>query len=333
MEEVVRLIHGDGGIQTKRLIEEVFYKYFHNELLLQGLDAAVFPTNKGRLAYTTDSYVVKPPVFQGGNIGKLAVCGTINDLVVSGARPKYLSASFIIEEGFPMNTLEYIVKSMGEVCIETGIHIVTGDTKVVDKGSVDGIFINTSGIGSMMHHYEIKSIEAGDSIIVTGNIGDHGTTIAIERYQLKIKGNLKSDCTSLYPILEGMKEHLHFIKIMRDPTRGGLATVLHEFSSLSGFGIHLMEEWIPIQESVRSVNELLGLDPLYMACEGRMVIVVQKEVAKEILKIIQSMDQGKDARIIGEFVTEPKNIVFSENSFGGKRMIPPLEESMLPRIC
>jgi hydrogenase expression/formation protein HypE len=333
MKEVVRLVHGDGGVRTKCLIEDIFYKFFQNELLLEGQDAAVFPIDKGRLAYTTDSYVVNPFLFEGGNIGKLAACGTINDLVVSGAKPLYLSAGFIIEEGFPMDTLSYIAKSMGEVCKEAGVRIITGDTKVVDKGGVDGIFINTSGIGSMISEYRIKPIEAEDKIIVTGNIGDHGTTIAIERYQLKVKSAIQSDCASLYVFLEELKNHLSFIKIMRDPTRGGLATVLHEFSAMSRLGIRLMEDWIPIQESVRSVNEILGLDPLYMACEGRMVIVVDKKSAEDILRKIQSTEQGKDARIIGEFVSEPMNVVYSENSYGGKRIIPLLEESMLPRIC
>ena len=333
MNQVIKLVHGDGGKHTQILIQQLFYKYFSNKFLLQGQDASVFPVIEGKMAFTTDSFVVKPLFFSGGNIGKLAVCGTINDLVVSGAKPLYLSAGFIIEEGFKVESLEEIVKSMRDVSLECGAKIITGDTKVVEKGSVDGIFINTSGIGSIINGYEIKNIEAGDKIIVTGNIGDHGTTIATERYDIKVKGDLKSDCASLYPFIEILKNHFTSIKIMRDPTRGGLATALHEFSSLSKLGIHLIEEEIPASESVKNINKLLGLDPLYMACEGRMVLVVKEAEAQNVLKTIQSIDQGKDARIIGKFVEGPKETIFIENYFGGKRILSPLEGNMLPRIC
>jgi hydrogenase expression/formation protein HypE len=333
MNEVIKLAHGDGGKHTQILIQQLFYKYFNNKLLLQGQDAAVFPAIEGKMAFTTDSFVVKPLFFPGGNIGKLAVCGTINDLVVSGAKPLYLSAGFIIEEGFSMQVLEEIVKSMGEVCLETGVKIVTGDTKVVEKSCVDGIFINTSGIGSITNGYEIKPIEAGDRIIVSGGIGEHGTTIAMKRYDIKVKGNFRSDCAPLYSFIGALKEHFASIKIMRDPTRGGLVTVLHEFSKLCGLGIHLIEEQVPINEGVKVVNQLLGLDPLYMACEGRMVLVVKESEAQEILGIIQSMEQGKEARIIGKFIKESQDTVFTENCFGGRRILTTLEGNMLPRIC
>jgi len=333
MNEVIKLIHGDGGQHTKILIEKLFYKYFNNNILLKEQDAATFSVVQGKMAFTTDSFVVKPLFFSGGNIGNLAVCGTVNDLAVSGAKPLYLSAGFIIEEGFSMQILEEIVKAMGKTCMECGIKIVTGDTKVVEKGSVDGIFINTSGIGYITNEYEVKPIEAGDKIIVTGGIGEHGTTIGVERYGLKVKGDFKSDCAALVPFIEKLKEHFSSIKIMRDPTRGGLATVLHEFSSLCKLGIHLIEDDIPISESVRAINKILGFDPLYMACEGRMVLVVKDSEVLKILNIIQSMDQGKGARIIGEFVEEPNQNIFIENSFGGKRIVSPLDGSILPRIC
>lgn len=333
MSQVIKLVHGDGGKHTQILIQQLFYKYFNNRFLLQGQDASVFPVIEGKMAFTTDSFVVKPLFFSGGNIGKLAVCGTINDLAVSGAKPLYLSSGFIIEEGFKVESLKEIVKSMRDVSLECGAKIITGDTKVVEKGSVDGIFINTSGIGSIINGYEIKSIEVGDEIIVTGNIGDHGTTIATERYDIKVKGDLKSDCASLYPIIEKIKDHFTSIRIMRDPTRGGLATVLHEFSSLCKLGIHLIEDEVPVSESVKAINKLLGLDPLYMACEGRMVLVVKASESQKILKIIQSIDQGKEARIIGKFVKEPKETIFIENYFAGKRILAPLEGNMLPRIC
>lgn len=333
MNEVIKLIHGDGGRHTKILIEKLFYKHFNNNILLQEQDAATFKVVQGKMAFTTDSFVVKPLFFSGGNIGKLAVCGTVNDLSVSGAIPLYLSASFIIEEGFSMKTLEEIVKAMGQASLECSIKIVTGDTKVVEKGSIDGVFINTSGIGYITNGYEVKSIEAGDKIIVTGLIGEHGTTIAVERYGLKVKGDFKSDCEALYPFIEKLKEHFISIKIMRDATRGGLATVLHEFSSLCNLGIHLIEKDIPVSESVKAINNLLGLDPLYMACEGRMVLVVKESEALKILNIIQSITQGKEARIIGEFVEESNQNLLIENSFGGKRILAPLDGNMLPRIC
>jgi len=333
MGEMIKLIHGDGGKHTKILIEQLFYKHFKNNILLQEQDSATFIVAQGKMAFTTDTFVVKPLFFSGGNIGKLAVCGTVNDLSVSGAKPLYLSASFIIEEGFSMQILEEIVKSMGQTCLECGINIVTGDTKVVEKGSVDGIFINTSGIGYITNGYEVKTIEVGDRIIITGGIGEHGTTIAVERYSIKVKGDFKSDCATLSPFIEELREHFSSIKIMRDATRGGLATVLHEFSALCKLGIHLIEEDIPISESVKAINKLLGLDPLYMACEGRMVLVVKESEAQKVLNIIQSIDQGKGARIIGEFVGESNQNIFIENSFGGKRILSPLEGSMLPRIC
>lgn len=333
MDNVIKLSHGDGGKYTEELIKNIFYKYFNNDLLVKGQDATIFQAANNKLAFTTDSFVVKPVFFSGGNIGKLAVCGTINDLIVSGASPLYLSAGFIIEEGFSLENLNKIVKSMSETCLESGVSIITGDTKVVEKGKVDGIFINTSGIGIVLERYKQKPIKEGDKIIVTGNIGDHGTTIAIERYDIKVKDKIKSDCTSLYPFTEIIKDNYDSIKIMRDPTRGGLATVLHEFSNLCELGIHLMEEDIPIDRGVIAVNELLGFDPLYMACEGRMVIVVEASEAENILKKIQEINGGKNAKIIGEFIKVSRNTIFIENYFGGKRILPPLEGNMLPRIC
>lgn len=333
MNEVIKLIHGDGGKHTKILIEKLFYKHFNNNILLEEQDAATFTVIQGEMAFTTDSFVVKPLFFSGGNIGKLAVCGSVNDLAVSGAKPLYLSSSFIIEEGFSMQILEEIVKSMGQTCLECGVKILTGDTKVVEKGSVDGLFINTSGIGYIINEYKVKPIEEGDRIIVTGGIGEHGTTIAVERYNIKVKGDFKSDCAPVYPFIEKLREHFTFIKIMRDATRGGLATVLHEFSSLCKLGIRLIEDEIPVSESVKAINNLLGLDPLYMACEGRMVLIVKESQALKILKIIQSIDQGKGAKIIGEFSEEFNQNIFIENGFGGKRILAPLDGNMLPRIC
>jgi hydrogenase expression/formation protein HypE len=333
MKETIKLVHGDGGKYTNELIQGIFYKYFNNSMLTTGIDAAIFPVTNCKMAFTTDSFVVKPLLFKGGDIGKLAVCGTINDLSVSGAKPLYLSSSFIIEEGFSIKTLELIVKSMANQCMQSGVRIITGDTKVVEKGSVDGIFINTAGVGIIENNFEIKPIEAGDKIIVSGNIGEHGTTIALERYNIKLKGNFKSDCDSVYEVINILKEYYPFIKIMKDPTRGGLATVLNEISNLSGLGAKLVEGSIPIEEDIAVVNEILGLDPLYMACEGRVVFVVKGEVAEEILDKIHRLEQCRDAKIIGTFIEESRGIVYMENIFGGKRILNMLEGEMLPRIC
>ncbi|MDD4438775.1 MAG: hydrogenase expression/formation protein HypE [Tissierellia bacterium] len=334
MDNNIKLIHGDGGKDTSKLIKEIFYKHFSNNFLINSLDASIFEVSRCKLAFTTDSFVVKPLFFSGGDIGKLAVCGTINDLVVSGAKPLYLSCGFIIEEGFSIDLLEKIVQSMGEICNETKVKIITGDTKVVEKGAVDGLFINTSGIGMNNSGFEQKPINEGDRIIVTGGIGEHGTTIAIQRYEMKVKGNLKSDCMPLNKVTEKLANYANAIKLMKDPTRGGLATALNEIAEFAKFGIHLIEENIPIKKEVVTVNELIGLDPLYLACEGCMILVVEEKECDKILKEIRQCEGCEDASVIGSFVksgTQP--IVFMETLIGGKRIIGPLNGAMLPRIC
>lgn len=257
MNEVIKLVHGHGGKHTNELIESIFYKYFNNTILDLGADSAIFPVSQGKMAFTTDSFVVKPLFFSGGNIGKLAVCGTVNDLAVSGAKPLYLSAGFIIEEGFPIETLDLIVKEMALQCEVSKIKIVTGDTKVVEKGCIDGLFINTSGVGIIENNYEIKNVEPGDKIIVSGNIGEHGTTIALERYNIDIKSNIKSDCAPVYRIISTLKEYYPFIKIMKNPTRGGLVTILNEISDRVGLSVKLLEESIPIEREISAVNQIL----------------------------------------------------------------------------
>ena len=334
MDNYIKLIHGNGGKDTNHLIEEIFYKHFNNELLVNSLDSSVFKVSQGKMAFTTDSFVVKPLFFSGGNIGKLAVCGTINDLVVSGARPLYLSCGFIIEEGFPMNLLEKIVHTMGKICKETGVKIVTGDTKVVEKGAVDGLFINTSGIGIINRGYEPKPIKKGDNIIVTGGIAEHGTTIAIERYKMKVKGNLKSDCMPLTKVMDKLEKHISSVKLMKDPTRGGLATALNEIAQFAEMDVHLLEEQIPIKKEIVSVNQLIGLDSLYLACEGRMILVVDQNEGQNIVKEIRKCEGCEDAKIIGSLVdVGSAPTVFIETFIGGKRILGPLEGAMLPRIC
>ncbi|MDF2674369.1 MAG: hydrogenase expression/formation protein HypE [Clostridiales bacterium] len=333
MEEHIKLYHGDGGKHTNALINELFYKYFNNEILLSGMDSAIFNTSIGRFAFTTDSFVVKPRFFPGGDIGKLAVCGTVNDLAVSGAKPLYLSTGFIIEEGFSINELQMIVESMGKTCQEIGVKVITGDTKVVEKGNVDGLYINTSGIGIVDKNYKSKPLQPGDNIIITGSIAEHGTVIALKRYDIKVKGDFKSDCGSVYNITSRLAPFYSNIKLMKDPTRGGLATALNEISSIMGHRIRILENNIPIRNEVRAVCSLLGIDPLYLASEGRAILVVDAGMTQEILLCIQNLDNGKDASIIGIIEELKDNIVYLETKIGGRRLLHTLDTPMLPRIC
>jgi len=333
MYEKIKLNHGDGGRYTNELITDLFYKYFNNEILLQGYDSAVFNVKGRRLAFTTDSFVIKPLFFSGGDIGKLSVCGTANDLAVSGAKPLYLSAGFIIEEGFDFSSLERIVQGMSEECRRTGVKIITGDTKVVEKGSMDGLFINTAGIGVIENNYIPKEVKPGDEIIVTGSIAEHGTAITLERYNINAAGDFSSDCASLYNIIKSITPYLYGTKLMKDPTRGGLATALYEIAAVTGMSIKIFEDAIPIRKEVISVCSLLGIDPLYLACEGRALLVVDPCISEEILKCIRSYENGKDAKIIGYFYNNKDITVHMETNIGGKRLLYPLDTPMLPRIC
>lgn len=333
MDDRIRLSHGDGGNYTRQLIKDVFYKYFGDPSSTAMPDSFVFQTGAGKLAYTTDSFVVKPLFFRGGDIGKLAVCGTINDLAAAGAMPLYLSAGFIIEEGFNIEKLSSIAKSMRDVCSYTGARIVAGDTKVVEKGSTDGVFINTSGIGIVSNFFEPSHAEPGDEIIITGGIAEHGTSILIDRYEIGIEAALESDCAPMCSLVSCLKENLGNIKLMRDPTRGGLATVLNEIALDQGLDIELNEESIPIERQVQAINDILGIDPLYLACEGRMVIAVQKGYGGKILKHIRNLNNCREARIIGQFTSKSNGMVYMNTCIGGKRIIPTLEGQMLPRIC
>jgi hydrogenase expression/formation protein HypE len=334
MDNIVTLRHGDGGKYTSQLIRDIFYKHFNNHILISSNDSAVFEIDHERLAFTTDSFVVKPIIFPGGNIGKLAVCGTVNDLTTAGAIPLYLSCGFIIEEGFKMDLLETIAQTMGETCKKVGVKIITGDTKIVERGSIDGIFINTTGLGIVQAGYQPKPLIEGDEIIITGGIAEHGTTIAIERYQLKISSKIQSDCMPLNQLVIKLHNYLDHIKVMRDPTRGGIGTVLNELIESSDYGLYIKENDLPISNEVKSINALLGLDLLYHACEGRMVLVVDKHKSHEILERIQECEGCENARIIGTVIgKEVKGVVVMETYIGGRRVIRPLEGDMLPRIC
>lgn len=327
------------------LIEGLFLEYLRNPLLEALEDQAVFEVggngHASRLAFTTDSYVVTPVFFPGGDIGRLAVHGTVNDLAMSGARPLYLSAGFILEEGFPIEDLRRILSSMRAAASEAGVEVVTGDTKVVQKGSADKIFINTAGIGIIESPVEISASRAkpGDKVIVSGHVGDHGTTIMIARGELDLETEIESDTAPLNSLVSEMLDEaasansLSAIHCLRDPTRGGVATTLNEIALSSEVCIEIREDSIPVREEVKGACEILGLDPLYVANEGKLVAIVSSEVAGRILERMKQNIYGRDSCIIGEVKEEPQGIVAMRTGFGGTRIVDMLVGEQLPRIC
>jgi len=327
----IEIGHGGGGKLTRDLIENTFLKYLKSPELNPLEDAATITLDNSKAAITTDSYVIRPLFFPGGNIGKLSVCGTVNDLAVSGAKAQYLSLGLIIEEGFPFQELEQIIESIGKTAADAGIHIVTGDTKVVEKGKCDGVYINTTGIGEIVKPMIATSVAHGDEIILTGTIGDHGTSIAIVREEFSIDTKIESDCAPLNGLLAPLYE-IEGVKWMRDPTRGGAATVLVELSATIGLGIQIKEDSIPVREDVRFISDMLGYDPLYLANEGKALIVVSKESSNKVLNILQNHPLGKDAAIIGHVTSEFKGLRL-KTRIGGERVLDMLEEEILPRIC
>ena len=335
MSDIITLSHGSGGVQTNRLINEVFFKHFKNNILDQMNDAAQIDINFARLAFTTDSFVVNPIFFNGGNIGKLAVCGTVNDLAVSGAKPLYLTSAFIIEEGFSIKKLEEIVKSMAGEASNAGVKIVAGDTKVVEKGNVDEIFINTSGIGRIYENVNINcaNARAGDIVIINGTLGDHGMTIMCERNKLMLEGNLKSDCACLNSLVDTMLEAYEGIHVIRDATRGGLAAVLNEISEFSNVTIALEEYNLPLKEEVKGVTEMLGLDPLYIANEGKLCAFVPEAYAEKVLNAMLKHPLGSESAIIGKVTQELGHKVYLNTVVGGKRLVDMPSGIQLPRIC
>lgn len=333
-EERVLLGHGNGGKYTQRLVKELFHHYFRNDLLDEMNDAARFSTPGERLAFTTDSYVISPLTFPGGDIGKLAVCGTVNDLAVSGARPLYLSAGFIIEEGFPMASLRQIVQSMSDTARAAGVLIVTGDTKVVPKGCADQLFINTAGIGVILPGADVSGSNArpGDKIIINGTIGDHGMTIMARRSELNFD-NLRSDCAPLNGLIQELLLDVPGIRVLRDPTRGGVATTLNEIAVQSGVGIALDEDSLPVQGNVKSACDILGLDPLYLANEGKFLAVVPQPQVEAAMNVLRKHPLGQDAAVIGDVVDGPVGKVYLKTGIGGKRIVDVLVADQLPRIC
>lgn len=335
-EKTILLDHGSGGLASQELISSLFLKHLDNPILHGLEDSAVLDNYPGRLAFTTDSYVVDPIFFPGGDIGKLAVHGTINDLTMRGARPLYLSLAIILEEGMPLDDLERIVISISEACKESGVPIVTGDTKVVPKGKGDKIFINTSGIGIVPDGLEISSQNAqeGDIIILSGTMGDHGITIMTRRAGIALQGKLESDTMPLHKLVQRLIDDLPgSVHTLRDPTRGGVATSLNEIAANSKLSIELREEDLPIRPQVRAACELLGLEPLYLANEGKCLVVVSPDKADEALKIMRGMPEGAEAAIIGKVVSGKAGRVVINTPIGGMRMVTPLHGQPLPRIC
>jgi len=337
MEKNILLGHGSGGRLSHELISEIFYKHFGNPVLGQQSDSAVVPCEGEMLSFTTDSYVVTPVFFNGGNIGKLAVCGTVNDLAVSGATPKYLSSAFIIEEGLSAEELETIVSTMAEEARKAGVIIATGDTKVVNKGQCDKVFINTAGIGFIKaEHKSIGTgelIQPGDKILINGSIADHGMTIMAARNFGNFNTDIKSDCAALNHMIRAILDAGCKVKFMRDATRGGIATVLCEMAEHNNTGVLVHEEAVVINENVRGMCELLGFDPFYVANEGKVIIVVDASDADKALQIMKNNEFGKEAAIIGEITEDHKGKAVLKTSIGGTRIIDMLAGEQLPRIC
>jgi hydrogenase expression/formation protein HypE len=337
MKDVVKLSHGAGGILTKNLVEDIFLKYFKSKILLELGDSAVFNRlNTPRIAFTTDSYVVSPLFFPGGDIGKLFISGTINDLVAVGAKPLYISAGFIIEEGLPFHSLERIVRSMSETAERSNVQVVAADTKVVEHGKGDGIFINTAGIGETVDCVlGTDRIRDGDVVIVNGTMGDHGAAIMLSRKrdELKFESQIKSDCASLdemlLPVYEKFGDKVHWA---RDVTRGGLFTILNEGITDRNLEIVVRENDVPLNPEVKSVCELLGLDPFYLANEGKIALVVDSEVAVTVVDLLRAHEHGRNATVIGK-VRKGDGKVYVETPTGGLRIADSLLEDPVPRIC
>lgn len=335
-EKTILLDHGSGGLASQELISELFLAHLNDPVLHHLEDSAILDNSSGRLAFTTDSYVVDPIFFPGGDIGKLAVHGTINDLAMRGAIPRYLSLGLILEEGLGFKELERVIRSIAEASKEAGVPVVTGDTKVVPRGKGDKIFINTSGIGFVPDGLQIASnlAQLGDAILISGTIADHGITIMTRRAGISVSGNLQSDTMALHHLVARLLENFpQAVRSLRDPTRGGVATVLNEIAGASGYGIRLDSDALPVRSEVRAACELLGLEPLYLANEGKCIMIVDAAIADQALELLRGLPEGRDAARIGEIVKERPGQVVINTPVGGTRMVAPLHGAPLPRIC
>lgn len=332
--DTITLSHGSGGRQMHDLVDSVFRKEFSNPILKQKKDSAILPMRRSKMAFTTDSYVVDPIFFPGGDIGSLAVYGTANDLAVCGARALYISVAAVIEEGFEKSLLVRIVRSMAHAARRAGVEIVTGDTKVVERGACDKIFINTSGIGEMYYNtLSLAGIRYGDAVIVSGPIGDHAISVMSKREGIEFETMVRSDSAPLHGLIQRALRVSKKVRFMRDPTRGGLATTLNEITVNVKFGIAIDEQSLPVRQGVRQACELFGLDPLYLACEGRVVMIVAEEDESKVLKAISSCREGRMARCVGRVTREHQGRVYLKTVSGGKRILDMLSGEQLPRIC
>jgi hydrogenase expression/formation protein HypE len=334
-KDTVLLGHGSGGTLSAELIREIFLPAFRNPVLERLDDQAIVNMNGLRLAFTTDSFVVKPLFFPGGDIGSLAVHGTVNDLAMGGAKPLFLSAAFILEEGLSMDVLRRVVRSMRDAAAAAGVAIVTGDTKVVEKGSGDQLFINTTGIGAMPEEVNLSANRArpGDIVLLSGTIGDHGIAILAQREGLEFDSRLESDSAALHGLVSDMLAVTPDIRCMRDPTRGGVSSALNEIAAASKVGIELIEREIPVREEVRGACEMLGLDPLYVANEGKLIAIVPPEAASDLLGAMRRNPLGENARMIGKVSAAHPGLVTMRTDLGTSRIVDMLAGDQLPRIC
>lgn len=332
MDEIITLDYGSGGKKTSRLIENIIVPAFSNPALNALSDGAII-SGAGEIAFSTDSFVVDPIFFPGGDIGKLSVCGTVNDLAMCGAEPKYLSCAFIIEEGLEREKLEKIVASIRDAARSAGVQIVTGDTKVVERGRGDKIYINTAGIGVMKYPgLSPRNIRPGDKVIVSGTVGDHGTAVMLARNGM-MQGELKSDCAALNGLADAILSLGAGVRVLRDPTRGGVATTLNEFTEGTALSIELEEEQIPVRPQVRAACDMLGLEPLYCANEGKLLAVVSPEDTERVLARMRELPEGADAAVIGTVSDRHPGRVVMKTAFGGTRILQKLAGAQLPRIC
>ncbi len=327
--------HGAGGKLTAELVEHLFLPEFRNKTLEDLSDAAVVPRPAGRLAFTTDSYVVRPLFFPGGSIGDLAVNGTINDLAMVGARPQHLSAGFILEEGFPMETLARVVRAMADAARRAGVQIVTGDTKVVDHGHGDGCYINTAGVGHVDNHVALgpSHVQPGDAILLSGTIADHGMAIMSVREGLRFDAVIASDSAPLHTLVQAMLASQANIRVLRDPTRGGVASALNELARSANVGMTIDEMSVPIHPTTQSACELLGMDPMFVANEGKLVAIVSPAEVESMLSVMREHRLGREAAIIGHVTDEHRGIVVARTAVGGRRVISMMVGEQLPRIC
>ena len=327
--------HGSGGKMMADLVQHMFASAFQNDVLEQLGDSAIFNINGSKLAFTTDSFVVSPLFFPGGDIGELAINGTVNDLAMSGARPMFLSSGFILEEGLAMETLGHIVESAARACREANVQLITGDTKVVNKGHGDGLYINTTGIGLVSQGVTIspKNAQQGDAVLVSGTMGDHGIAIMSVREGLQFETEIRSDTAPLHGLVDAMLNVTQEIHCLRDATRGGLSAVLNELALASKVGIEFEEKKVPVKPEVNAACEMLGLDPFYIANEGKLVAIVPADQADAILEVMQAHPYGKDAVRIGTIVTSHPTLVVAKTSIGGSRVVDLPAGELLPRIC